>query len=336
MTAIDASYTLGRLAEDRERVLAALRADGLLERNRSLALPAVPLRLGLVTSLGSAAHADVRHELDRAGLAFRIVEADARTQGLEAGPSVAAALAALARVAPPLDAVLLVRGGGSRTDLAPFDGEAIARAVASCPLPVLTGVGHEVDTSVADLVANRAYKTPTACAGAVVERVAAFLTSVDERWATAQRLAAERLAGAERGLHRTAERAAVATRRGLAAQAAQLDTTDRLLTGAALRAVARADRVVQRRAGDLATRAHRGLDAAAGRLAVAAARADAHDPARALARGWSITRGPDGRVVRSVADLGPGDPLVTTLADGTVASTVDAARPDLPRGATDA
>ena len=97
MATIDPAYTLGRLGEDRDRLLAALRSEQLLDRNRSVPMPVLPLRIGLVTSLGSAAHADFRHELERSGIGFRILEADARTQGLDAGRSVAVAIARLVR-----------------------------------------------------------------------------------------------------------------------------------------------------------------------------------------------------------------------------------------------
>src|SRR4051794_40548720 len=108
MATIDPAYTLGRLGEDRDRLLAALRAEKLLERNRAVRMPDLPLCIGLVTSLGSAAHADFRHELERSGIGFRVLEADARTQGLDAGRSVAVAIA---RLAARADVVAVVRGG---------------------------------------------------------------------------------------------------------------------------------------------------------------------------------------------------------------------------------
>ncbi len=169
MTGIDPSFTLGRLLEDRDRLLAKLRADGLLARNRTVPLPIAPMRVGLVTSLGSAAHADFVHELELSGFAFALFEIDARTQGLDAGRQVAAAIATAVKAGA--EVVAVVRGGGSRTDLAPFDGEAIARAIAGCPVPVFTGIGHELDRSIADEVAHSAFKTPTACAAGLVDQV---------------------------------------------------------------------------------------------------------------------------------------------------------------------
>ncbi len=173
MSGIDPTYTLGRLAQDRDRLIRVLTGEGLLERNRRLSLAALPLRIGLVTSRESAAYADFMHELEASGFAWHVIVADSRVQGVEASGSVVRALAALARC--PVDVVIVVRGGGSRNELAVFDAEPIARAIAGMPVPVLTGIGHEVDRSIADLVAHTAFKTPTACAGHLVDQVSAAL-----------------------------------------------------------------------------------------------------------------------------------------------------------------
>jgi exodeoxyribonuclease VII large subunit len=197
MLSIDPAYTLGRLAEARERLLHTLEVEGLLRRQATLLLPDVPLRVGLVTSDGSAAAADFVDTLALSGFAFRVVLVDARVQGIEAEASVCAALRALVAHHDRPDVVCVVRGGGSRTDLAAFDAEAVARAIATCPVPVFTGIGHEVDTSVADLVAHASHKTPTACAGAVVERVRAHLTATTLTWDRVARIATARLRAAE-------------------------------------------------------------------------------------------------------------------------------------------
>ena len=299
MATIDPAYTLGRLGEDRDRLLAALRSERLLDRNRSVPMPVLPLRIGLVTSLGSAAHADFRHELERSGIGFRILEADARTQGLDAGRSIAVAIARLA--GHGVDVVAVVRGGGSRTDLAPFDGEVIARAIALAAVPVVTGIGHEVDRSIADEVAHQSFKTPTACAAGLVLLAASAIERSEVLWAAITATAAARLVSAEDRVRNGAHRLERSSAGGLAAG-------ERSLLEAA------------RRLGRESTRA---LTLADQRLAGAEARRRSFDPALALARGWSITRDDAGRVVRSVHDTAPGTRLVTTIADGDVRSTVD-------------
>ena len=160
MSAIDPVFTVGGIAANRERVLQALALDGLLDANRRVPLPLVPLRVGLVTSRGSAAFHDFVHELEASRFAFQVAVVDVRVQGAAASRRIVWALRELA--ARRVDVVVLARGGGSRSDLAPFDTELVARAIAAMPVPVLTGVGHEVDRSVADEVAHTACKTPTA------------------------------------------------------------------------------------------------------------------------------------------------------------------------------
>jgi exodeoxyribonuclease VII large subunit len=342
MSDIDPQFTLGRLAADRERLLRLLDAEGLLDRQQRMERPLVPLRIGLVTSGGSAAEHDVLDELARSGLGFRVVKADARVQGPTAPRSVAWALRAVA--ARGVDVVLLVRGGGATTDLAAFDSEVIARAVARLDVVVLTGIGHDIDRSVADDVAHAAYKTPTACAQAVVDDVRSFDARLAARWSDIAVVASRQLRGESERLRSCGRHVAVATRHGLAGADRALAVTGgrvrRSTTGALARAATTLERAVGR--AESGSRAHlrrhgQALDTAAARLAARAPRAitaaerdvdriaevvRALDPARALARGWSITRGPDGAVVRAPGDVSPGDALRTTLAGGEVASVV--------------
>lgn len=343
MTAIDPAYTLGQLAAERERVLRALAADGLLGRNAARPLPLAPLRVGLVTSPGSAAEADFLHELERSGLRFEVVVAGARVQGLEAERTIVAALRAVAR--RDVDVIALVRGGGARTDLAAFDAEVIARAIAELPVPVLTGIGHEIDRSIADEVAHTAHKTPTACAAALVDRVRAFVERVDRAWAGVATGAVEALST---GARETDERAGHVARASRAALDLGWQATGALAVRVgreAARTVDRAGVLLERDAGrvqgaarhhlrahdDRLTATSHQLSHRAGRVGSAAAlhldaldgRLRALDPARILARGWSITRTADGRVVRGPADAPPGTAIVTTLAGGELLSTVD-------------
>lgn len=306
MSDVDPEYTLGRLAAARGRVLARLEAEGLLGANAARGFPLVPHHVGLVTSPGSAAHADFVHELERSGLGWRVSLAPTRMQGPGADREVADAIGAL--VAAGVEVIAVVRGGGARTDLATFDDEGLARAIAATPVPVLTGIGHEIDHTVADAVASRAYKTPTACAAGLVEQVRDAQSRVDEAWAGIARRAVRRTEQAVAALETSAARIAAAADRRIAAATTGLDREGARLGRAAGRALTDADR----------------------HLAVLAARTDALDPARALARGWSVTRTADGRVVRDPAALHPGDTLVTTLAAGTVHSRVTETPTDDP------
>ncbi|RKZ14093.1 exodeoxyribonuclease VII large subunit, partial [bacterium] len=180
MVGVDPSFTLGQMAANRERILRLLASEGLLERNAQLEFPLVPRRIGLVTSVGSAAYNDFIDEIGASDCAFQVLACDARVQGAQAEATVVASIRTLAR--RHCDVIVVVRGGGSRSDLAGFDSESIARAIALCPVPVLTGIGHEIDTSLADVVAHKDFKTPTACADFLVDRVHEALARFEELW----------------------------------------------------------------------------------------------------------------------------------------------------------
>src|SRR5690606_8171538 len=132
---VDLAFSEGELERRRRQTLEALERAGLLERQRGLAWPRLPLALGLVTSQGSAAYHDFLATLRDSGIHFRVEFVHAAVQGSGADREIAAALAWLGQ--RPLDAIAMVRGGGSRSDLAVFDLEAVARAVAQCPVPVV-------------------------------------------------------------------------------------------------------------------------------------------------------------------------------------------------------
>ena len=221
---LDPRFTLGDLAQQRDQVLRRLAADGALDANRRHRLSAVPLRIGIVTSAGTAAWHDFHDELRRSGLGFRLLLADTRVQGPEAGRRVARAIRALSTHATAhrndeqgLDVLVVIRGGGSRNELATFDAEPIARAIAEAPIPVLTGLGHEIDRSVADEVAHTSLKTPTACAAALVQAVSSYLAGAEQRYAGIVTVAADRLRGSDRDVleraHRVARRTQAAVER---------------------------------------------------------------------------------------------------------------------------
>ncbi len=303
MNGVDPAFTLGRLAAERERLLHALADEGLLRANRANPIPVPPLRVGLVTSIGSAAHADFSEEISRSGFPFTVLERDARVQGDGSAVDLAEALHMVATHQP--DVIALVRGGGSATDLAAFDAEVLARTIASLDVAVVTGIGHEVDRAVADEVAHTAFKTPTACAVAIVGQVAAFADAVTDLQESIALRAGASTARSTDLLDDLAQRTARSATAVLDRRADRLD-----------------DKVKRLRRSPLAT-----LDRQAERLAGITSNLRALDPARILARGWSITRLADGTLVRSVTDTAVGDTLVTHVAGGTVTSTVDETEP---------
>jgi len=164
----DPSFVLGELEKRRQEILEGLKRDGLLDINKQLPAPSVPLKIGLVTSGGSAAFSDFRQTLSRRGYNFKIFLADSVVQGALTEDSVLKAFERLSLF--DCDIVVLIRGGGSKTDLSYLDSDRIARCIAHYPFPVWTGIGHEIDVSVLDHVAHQSFKTPTAVAEELVAR----------------------------------------------------------------------------------------------------------------------------------------------------------------------
>ncbi|MFZ9015886.1 MAG: exodeoxyribonuclease VII large subunit [Ilumatobacteraceae bacterium] len=322
MSTIDPNFTLGELSQARDRVLRRLVEAGLAEANSAAPLGPVPLRIGVVTSVGSAAWHDFVHELEGSGFGFRVSVCDTRVQGDGAEASVAAAIRHLGR-RDDLDLVAVIRGGGSRNDLATFDAEDIALAIAGSPLPVFTGIGHEIDRSIADEVAHTAYKTPTACAGAIVDIVAVYRTATEEAWAEIVRRATSGVTVAHSSLAATAHRVAARTHAAVDRADERLHVRFDRLRSVPVRRLAECAATLDRASTSLQRSATRSVASATHSLDERAARVAVLDPAALLRRGWSITRDAGGRVVRSVSDVSPGTVITTQLADGELSSRIE-------------
>ncbi|MBC3541451.1 exodeoxyribonuclease VII large subunit [Rufibacter sediminis] len=197
---IDPTYTLGDLARQRQETIARLETEGLLKLNQKQVLPEVPQRLAIISSPTAAGYQDFVAQLGNNpfGYHFQLTLFEASVQGMEAVSSIKAALSRVTLQRQAFDAVVIIRGGGSQTDLLCFDHYELASAVAQMSLPVLTGIGHERDESITDLVAHTPLKTPTAVAAFLIDRLAEFEAGMDDVFlqikdaATALAVAAER------------------------------------------------------------------------------------------------------------------------------------------------
>ena len=278
-------------------------------------------RVGVVTSVGTAAWHDFHDELQRSTLGFSLTVIDTRVQGEFAEQMVAAAIVTLSRRID-LDAMVVIRGGGARNELAVFDAERIARAIAASPVPVLTGLGHEVDRSVADEVAHTTLKTPTACAGELIARVAQYRADAEAAFASIVREGRLALATATGDLSETAHRIARRTHAAVERADERLGMRVDTLARSAPATLARSDRRLDDTAERVLARAATVIERSTSRLDVLTARVAALDPAVQLARGWSITRDADGRVVRSTEGLAHDDIVTIAVADGLITSTV--------------
>jgi exodeoxyribonuclease VII large subunit len=297
MQDIDPAFTLEALESERERVLAVLRAENLVDKNQALPLSAMPLLIALITADESAAQADFMHSLIESGLPWQVAFIDSKVQGAGAERTIAAALRTAQRM--NVDVIALIRGGGSRLDLAVFDHELVARTIVTSSLPVFTGIGHEIDTSVSDIVAHTSNKTPTACAEALIDIAMDVVNRGEVAWSDIAEIATTTIDSERERLARYARHAAIGARTRLTVERHRMTTI-----------TARLSRTIE-----TTTKSEKQS------LDLFAARLSAVDPVRNLARGWSITRTTSGTVVRRAADVSRGDTLVTTVADGTITST---------------
>jgi exodeoxyribonuclease VII large subunit len=318
---IDVSALLGRMAAQRAALLRALEEEGVLRANATLAVPEVPLDVALVASPGTEGFDDFVGRLRASRLAFRVRLAPVQVQGPRAPASIANGLASAARAG--CDLTVLVRGGGAKADLVAFDAEVVARAVVNHPVPVWTGIGHTGDQSVADVVAHRAFITPTDCAQELVRRVTAYCDSVAGAARNLAGRAPQVVAGAELA-HAHARRRLVGAARG------QLRHHGERVAGLGARLAVHARRHVEDARRSLEDRGSRLGPLCAGalerheeRLGSLRRLIGAYDLQRQLERGYTLTLDDEGRIVRSVASLHPGLPLLTRFADGTARSVVE-------------
>jgi exodeoxyribonuclease VII large subunit len=304
----------GALLEQFLRLKAKLEAEGLFESARKRELPAMPRRVGVVTSLDAAALHDVLSSLARRAPHVEVIVYPTPVQGGEAPAGLVRALATAARRAE-VDTLVLCRGGGSLEDLWAFNDERVVRAVARSPIPVVCGVGHETDVTLADFAADLRAPTPTAAAEM------ATLAQVDAlgRLEALQRRLARRVRHALDTHDQRLDAAALRLARpalALRRQAGALALVEQRLGAAARQAVpARSSRLAQN-AARLVRGAGVSLAQRAARLDALQARLAALDPHRVLRRGYAWLADADGRPVSSVRDLAVGQRLRAVLADG--------------------
>ncbi len=298
-TDVDVEGLLGDVAKRRHALIARLLSEGLMEANKRTTLSPVPLRVGLVASPGTEGYSDFTGQLLNSPFSFDVTLVKTLVQGETAPPQIAAALATLD--AASLDVICVVRGGGSKGDLACFDDERVARAIAACATPVFTGIGHTGDESVADLVAHTRAITPTKLGEEVVALVA--------RWYEANVLApSRRLLDYSRDLLDESE-AFVAERRRTMVFAVR----DRLRAEERHLASTR-DR--------LGVQARGVLRAADSLIQTSRALLVAYDPARRFAQGWSVVTSADGVVVKSLGEIAAGEDVRVRVSDGAFVARV--------------
>ena len=226
---IDPAFTVGEQALAKKKAIEKLTAGGYLEMQQELAIPRLPYRLAVITSKTAAGYGDFRRHLleNEAGYAFRLDLYEALMQGEQAPASIISAL--LEAQEQPCDAILILRGGGSEMDLACFDDYDLAVAIATCPAPVVTAIGHDRDFHIADLVANRSVKTPTALADLFLDAYAAEDALLDDLQARVRRAVADRVNAMVRKVDSFAQRLRFAAGARIDRARAALDLKEALI-----------------------------------------------------------------------------------------------------------
>ena len=332
VTSIHAVDTIGELEAERRKLIAALKAEGVLDRPRR-PLPALPRHVAIVIGSQSAAEADVLRLSENRWPGLRRTVIGVLVQGEKAAEELARGLRVAARLAdpvhaassgvPPVDVIIVGRGGGSTEDLWAFNLERVARAVASMPVPVVSAVGHESDVLVSDLVADVRASTPSDAVERVVPVRSDLEQHHDDLALRLEAAAARRFAETRQHHRLLRHRLAGAPVSGLTRARDQLaDLRARLNHTVDVQvSEATATLVGHRHALHRATEAHLGRERE--RLAGLGAALRTTDPRRVLERGYGMIQQPDGDVIGSVSDVAVGDALLVHLADGTVTTAVE-------------
>jgi exodeoxyribonuclease VII large subunit len=336
---------LGALYEAFLRLRDRLAAEGLFDEAIKRPLPAFPRSIGVVTSLGAAALRDVLTTLARRNPSIPVIVYPTAVQGDGAPAEIVAALGRAARRAE-CDVLILCRGGGSIEDLWSFNDERVARAIRACPIPVVVGVGHEADVTIADFAADRRAPTPTAAAELASPPRAELLAQIAAHVGRLRRRLARDLETRMQLLDHLSRRLVHPGRR-LQAQAAMLEHLTVRLSRASERAIERerwrVATLVERarrslppieslrvRAAELARRIRAGtaqtLAGRVSRIEALARNLAALDPQAVLERGYGIVRDAQGRALRDAAGLAVGDRLDITLARGGAEARVERTR----------
>lgn len=323
VTDIDPYFTVGDMARRRQEIVRQLKAEGVFDLNRELDFPMFAQRIAVISSETAAGYGDFCNQLadNDYGFSFTTRLFPAVMQGEQVEQSVIAALDRINRCSDEFDCVVIIRGGGATSDMSGFDTLPLAENVANFPLPVITGIGHNRDESIIDMVAHTRVKTPTAAAALLISRLKATADLIDSCRERVLRAVSRRMETERMRLGRLSERiptlfSVVRTR-----HESRLEIMQRRLTAAITRRLTAEHHRVETLTQSLAPLTERRMTAERHRLDMLSQRAKALDPTLLLRRGYSITLH-QGRAVRDASTLKPGDEIVTRLATGSITATV--------------
>ena len=299
---IDPRFTLGDMARRRQEIIRQLKAEGVFDLNRELPLPLFTQRIAVISSSTAAGYGDFCRQLEenKRGFRFSVTLYESLMQGEGVERSIISALDKINAHIDDYDCVVIIRGGGATSDMSGFDSLLLAENVANFPLPVITGIGHDRDECILDMVSHTRVKTPTAAAAFLIDRLEQVARRIDDAADRITSYVQHRMEIEKMRLSRNAERIPILFSLVKSKQENKLETLNQRITSAVQRLIDR--------------RRHT--------LDILEQRTKSLDPTLLLQRGYSITL-VNGHALRSPSAVKPGDIIVTRLADGTVKSTVN-------------
>jgi exodeoxyribonuclease VII large subunit len=300
---IDPTYTLGDMARKRQEIIHQLKEEGVFDLQRELRIPTFAQRIAVISAQNAAGYGDFCRQLEDNDYGFRfdVQLFPAIMQGEQVEQSVISALNQIYNLHSPLnfDVVVIIRGGGATADLSGFDTLALAENVAQFPIPIITGIGHERDESILDMVANTRVKTPTAAAALLIDNLLRVLERLDD----------------------ASQRISYAVNQRISNQKTKIATMTTLIPTLALRVVSDQRHRIELLENRLPVAIERRLTNQKHLLESLSIKLQGFDPQLLLSRGYSITLH-NGRAVRDPRQLKPGDEIETRVEKGTIHSVV--------------
>lgn len=320
---INPEYTMGSMARKRNEIIAQLKSEGVFELQRELCLPLFAQRIAVISSASAAGYGDFCNQLqhNEYGFRFQMQLFQAFMQGEQVEQSIVAALNLISTKEDDFDCVVIIRGGGATADLSGFDTLVLAENVANFPLPVITGIGHERDESILDMVAHTRVKTPTAAAAFLIDHLAATLNRIEQAQISIQRMVEHRIQHEKLHLQQLSTHIPILFSMIKNRENARLDDYWHALLQRVMLHLQQSKMRVELLSNKVIPATTNKLMAEQHKLQLLEQRVDGVNPERMLRLGYSLTY-KNGYVLRNVNEVKAGDEITTRLEGGIITSVV--------------
>ncbi|MBF1467326.1 MAG: exodeoxyribonuclease VII large subunit [Prevotella pallens] len=320
---INPEYTMGSMARKRNEIIAQLKSEGVFELQRELCLPLFAQRIAVISSASAAGYGDFCNQLqhNEYGFRFQMQLFQAFMQGEQVEQSIVAALNLISTKEDDFDCVVIIRGGGATADLSGFDTLVLAENVANFPLPVITGIGHERDESILDMVAHTRVKTPTAAAAFLIDHLAATLNRIEQAQISIQRMVEHRIQHEKLHLQQLSTHIPILFSMVRNRENARLDDYWHALLQRVMLHLQQSKMRVELLSNKVIPATTNKLMAEQHKLQLLEQRVDGVNPERMLRLGYSLTY-KNGYVLRNINEVKAGDEITTRLEGGIITSVV--------------